>query len=308
MDFLPQHEFRRCVARYGGNRHAHGFSCQDQFLAMAFAQFTCRESLRDIEACLRAMQPKLYHMGIRGRVSRSTLAEANERRDWRIYHDFAQLLIAHARRLYAEEPLPVDFPQNVYALDSTVIDLCLSLFPWARFKATKAAVKMHTLLDLRGAIPSFIWITPGAVHDVRALDHLPIEPGAIYVMDRAYLDYARLNRIHQARAFFVVRAKDNMRFARQRSAPADKERGLMLDQTGHLTGSSRLRYPEKLRRVRYYDAENDHVLDLLTNHCNLPGLGISDLYRMRWQVELFFKWIKQHLRIKAFYGAPPKTP
>ncbi len=288
--------------RYAGNRRARAFSCQDQFLTMAFAQISGRESLRDIEVCLRAMQPRLYHLGIRGQVSRSTLADANESRNWRIYHDFAHVLIARARLLYAEEKLPVELSNTAYALDSTVIDLCLSLFPWARFKSTKAAVKMHTLLDLRGSIPTFISITPGATHDVRVLDELPIERGATYVMDRGYLDFARLYRIHAAGAFFVIRAKDNMRFTRQRSAPVEKSCGLLLDQTGYLTGQSLLRYPAMLRRVRYRDAQNDHDLNFLTNHLDLPGLVVSDLYRMRWQVELFFKWIKQHLRIKAFYG------
>ncbi len=301
MDFIPQHEFRKCVARYQGNRRVRKFTCMDQFLAMAFAQLTWRESLRDIEACLRAMQPKLYHMGIRGRIARSTLAEANDNRDWRIYSDFAQVLIQHARRLYAGEKLAADITQTAYALDSTTIDLCLSLFPWATFRENKAAIKMHTLMDLRGSIPTFIAVTPGAVHDVRMLDHMPIEPGAIYVMDRGYLDFARLYRIHQGRGYFVIRAKDNLQFGRHRSAPVDKSLGVMLDQTGKLSGyQSRSRYPDKLRRVRYYDAVNDQNLVLLTNHFDLPALAIADLYRLRWQVELFFKWIKQHLRIKAF--------
>ena len=270
---------------------------------MAFAQLTWRESLRDIEACLRAMQPKLYHVGLRGLVARSTLAEANDNRDWRIYADFAQVLISRARALYGDERLTADITETAYALDSTVIDLCLSLFPWAKFRENKAAIKMHTLLDLRGSIPTFIAVTPGAVHDVRVLDHLPIQPGAIYVMDRGYLDFARLYRIHQSRAYFVVRAKENLQFNRHRSAAADKALGLQLDQTGKLAGyQSHLRYPDKLRRVCYYDAANDQNLLLLTNHFELPGLAVADLYRLRWQVELFFKWIKQHLRIKAFYG------
>lgn len=303
MDFVPQHEFRKCVARYQGNNRVRSFTCQDQFLAMAFAQLTYRESLRDIEACLRAMHPKLYHMGFRGRIARSTLAEANDNRDWRIYGDFAQVLISRARQLYADEKLTADVTETAYALDSTTIDLCLALFPWAKFRQNKAAIKMHTLLDLRGSITTFIAVTPGSVHDVRVLDHLPIEPGAIYVMDRGYLDFARLYRIHQGRAYFVIRAKDNLQFDRHRSAPADKSMGLLLDQTGKLSGDISLsRYPDKIRRVRYYDAANDQDLVLLTNHFELPGLAVADLYRLRWQVELFFKWIKQHLRIKVFYG------
>ncbi len=303
MDFVPQHEFRKCVDRYQGNRRVRSFTCQDQFLAMAFAQLTWRESLRDIEACLRAMHPKLYHMGFRGRIARSTLAEANDNRDWRIYGDFAQVLIGRARQLYANEKLTADVTETAYALDSTTIDLCLELFPWAKFRQNKAAVKMHTLLDLRGSIPTFIAVTPGSVHDVRVLDYLPIEPGAIYVMDRGYLDFDRLYRIHQGRAYFVIRAKDNLQFTRHRSGPADKSLGLLLDQTGKLSGDkSHSRYPDNLRRVRYYDAANDQDLVLLTNHFDLPGLAVADLYRFRWKVELFFKWIKQHLRIKAFYG------
>jgi hypothetical protein len=303
MDFLPQYEFRCCVERYRGNHRIRSFSCHDQFLCMAFAQLTFRESLRDIEACLRAMEEKLYHMGIRGRISRSTLAEANEQRDWRIYADFAHVLIARARSLYAGESLGIDLDQTTYALDATVIDLCLSLFPWARFRKHKAAVKMHTLLDLRGSIPSFIAITEGRMHDVRILDDLPIETGAIYVMDRAYVDFQRLHRIHQARAFFVVRAKDNLKFRRIVSHKVDKSTGLMLDQTIVVTGFySAKGYPDRLRRVRYYDAINDKVLTFLTNNFTLPALTIANIYQLRWQVELFFKWIKQHLRIKAFYG------
>lgn len=303
MDFLPLHELRKCVDRYQGDRRIRSFTCLDQFLCMAFAQLTWRESLRDIETCLRAIQPKLYHMGIGGRIARSTLAEANESRDWRIYADFAHVLIKRARELHAGDTLTEDIPQMVYALDSTTIDLCLSLFDWAPFHGQKAAVKMHTLLDLRGSIPSFVAITPGLVHDVRILDHLPIEPGAIYVMDRAYLDFARLYRIHQRRGYFVVRAKANTKFERHQSQAADKPLGLLLDQTGKLSGDgSAERYPDKLRRIRYYDAKSDQTLTLLSNHFALPGLAVADLYRLRWQVELFFKWIKQHLRIKAFYG------
>lgn len=303
MDFVPLHEFRKCVDRYQGNRRVRSFSCLDQFFTMSFAQLTWRESLRDIETCLKAVDSKRYHMGIRAKVARSTLAEANNGRDWRIFADFAQVLIARARVLYQDEKLTADVTQTVYALDSTVIDLCLSLFPWAQFRKNKAAVKMHTLLDLRGSIPTFITITPGKVHDVRILDHLPVEPGAIYVMDRGYLDFARLYRIHQQKGYFVVRSKDNLQFSRHRSGLTDKAAGLLLDQTGRLkTPKSRSSYPDKLRRVRYYDALNGQNLVLLTNQFELPPLAVADLYRMRWQVELFFKWIKQHLRIKAFYG------
>ena len=303
MDFLPKKKFDRCVELYGGNRRMRSFSCFDQFLCMAFAQLTYRESLRDIECCLRAMQKKLYHIGIRGNVSRSTLADANENRDWRIYCDFAQILIQEARRLYANDDFGLELKETVYALDASTIDLCLSVFPWARFRRSKAAIKLHTLLDLRGNIPSFISITDGKVHDVNVLDELIPEPGSIYVMDRGYLDFDRLYRLHQNHAFFVTRRKINTRFRRIYSAEIDKTTGLKCDQAIMLTGFyTQKSYPEKLRRVKYYDAENDKRLDFLTNNFSLPAITIANLYKCRWQVELFFKWIKQHLRIKAFYG------
>lgn len=303
MDFVPTHEFRRAVERYDGNRGVRRFTCWDQFLTMVFAQLTYRESLRDIEACLRAMQPKLYHMGIRARISRNTLAVANEKRDWRIHADFAQVLIAEARGLYVDETFGVDLGQTVYALDSTTIDLCLALFPWARFRETKGAVKLHTLLDLRGNIPTFLWITDGKVGDVRVLDVLTPEPGSIYVMDRAYTDFERFYRLHQARAIFVTRAKKNLVCRRRYSRPIDKTSGLICDQTIVLTGTGAPEaYPEPLRRIRYRDPETGKLYTFLTNDFALPALTIAELYRSRWQVELFFKWIKQHLRIKAFYG------
>ena len=303
MEFLPPHEFRRCVRRYQGNYKTQSFSCLDQFLCMSFAQMTYRESLRDIETCLRSMQSKLYHMGIRGTISRSTLADANETRDWRIYADFAQVLIHRARSLYRDEDLGLDLEQTVYALDSTTIDLCLSLFPWARFRRHKGAIKLHTLLDLRGPIPSFIEITDGKVHDVNILDLLVPEPGAFYVMDRGYLDFERLHQLHQAQAFFVIRAKSNMRSRRIYSHSIDKTLGLQCDQTILLTGHYAAQdYPDSLRRVRYQDPKTHKRLVFLTNQFNLPALTIAQLYKSRWQVELFFKWIKQHLRIQAFYG------
>jgi len=303
MRFLPHNEFHRCVARYRGGGKARSFTCMDQFLCLAFAQLTYRESLRDIETCLRAMQPKLYHMGIRGRVSRSTLAEANESRDWRIYADFAQALIAQARPLYQNEGFGVELENAAYALDSTTIDLCLSLFPWARFRKTKGAVKLHTLLNLRGNIPEFVHISPGRVHDVNALDMLAVQPGAFYVMDRGYLDFARLYSLHDARAFFVTRAKRRMLHRRRCSRPADKASGLRSDQTIALAGRAAGKaYPAPLRRVSYADPETGKRLVFLTNDFSLPALAIAKLYKARWQVELFFKWIKQHLRIKAFYG------
>ena len=303
MDEVPRRPFQRCVQRYGGNHRVREFSCWDQYLTMAFAQLTYRESLRDIEACLRAMADKLYHMGIRGRVSRSTLADANERRDWRIYAALAQVLIDEARGLYASEPLAVDLQQTVYALDATIIDLCLTLFPWAHFRTTKAAVKLHTLLDLRGSIPAFIHITEGRVHDVNVLDHLVPEPGSIYVLDRGYLDFARLRLLQEARAVFVVRSKRLVRTRRLYSHPVDRTTGLICDQTVRLASrhTSGL-YPNKLRRVRYADAETGQHLTLLSNDFTIPPLTVAELYRCRWQVELFFKWIKQHLRIKHFYG------
>ena len=303
MDFLPFAEFRACVARYHGDYKVRGFSCLDQFLCLAFAQLTYRESLRDIETCLRAMQPKLYHMGIRGRVARSTLADANETRDWRIVADFAQVLIGLARPLYATEPFGVELAATVYAFDSTTIDLCLALFPWARFRQTKGAIKLHTLLDLHGNIPEVVYITDGKLHDVKALDVLVLLPGAYYVLDRGYLDFGRLFRFQQASAYFVTRAKANLQFARRCSHPVDKSTGIRCDQTIVLKGpKTATLYPLPLRRIRYTDPETGKHLVFLTNDFTLPALTIAQLYKARWQVELFFKWIKQHLRIKAFYG------
>jgi hypothetical protein len=303
MDFLPMYEFRKCVDRYGGNYHTSSFSCMDQYLCMGFAQLTYRESLRDIEACLRSRKEKLYHLGIRGRVSRSTLAEANEKRDWRMYADFCQILISQARSLYADEDFGVELKETAYALDSTTIDLCLSLFPWASFRKHKAAVKMHTLLDLRGNIPSFIEITGGTLHDVNILDILIPEPGSFYIMDRGYLDFERLYVFTQLLAFFVTRTKKNTKVRRVYSHPVDRSDGLRYDQTVMLvTPKSLAGYPERLRRVKYFDAEREKQLVFLTNNFVLPALTIAKLYKCRWQIELFFKWIKQHLRIKAFYG------
>lgn len=300
---LPLSTFRRCVARYQGERYVISFSCLDQYLCMAFAQLTYRESLRDIEACLRTQITKLYHLGIQGRVSRSTLADANEHRDWRIYADFAQSLIGIARRLYADEPFGVDLKDTVYALDATTIDLCLSVFPWAPFRETKAAVKLHTLLDLRGNIPSFIHISDGKLHEVNILDELLPEAGAFYVMDRGYTDFARLFQFHQAGSFFVIRAKSNLKIQRRYSHPVDRSTGLICDQTVFLTGFyASQNYDGPLRRIRFNDPSSDHTLVFLTNHFTLPALTITELYRCRWQVELFFKWIKQHLRIKTFFG------
>lgn len=303
MDFLPQKKFRKCVDRYNGNYRVRSFTCYDQLLCMAFAQLTYRESLRDIECCLRAMQEKLYHMGIRGKVARSTLANANETRDWRIYSDFAQILINEARRLHIDDDFGLELKETVYALDSSTIDLCLSVFPWARFRKTKGAVKMHTLLDLKGDIPTFIWITDGKVHDVNVLDHLIPEPGAIYVMDRAYLDFRRLYQLHQSSAVFVTRSKTNTGLRRIYSHKSDKAAGVKSDQTVALTGFySKKDYPEKLRRVKYYDENKGRSFVFLTNQFTLPAITIAELYRYRWRVEIFFKWIKQHLRIKKFYG------
>lgn len=303
MDFVPMHQFRRCVDRYRGNHRVRSFTCHDQYLCMAFAQLTYRESLRDIECCLRAVDRKLYHCGFRGKVSRSTLADANESRDWRIYRDFAQSLILTARDLYAGDDFGLELQETVYALDASTIDLCLSVFPWAKFRKTKAGVKLHTLLDLRGNIPSFVDITDAKVHDVNVLDILIPEIGAIYVMDRGYLDFERLNMLNQAPAFFITRSKSNTKTRRLYSRPVDKACGLRCDQSVVLaTDYSRKRYPEKLRRIRYYDDQQQRALVFLTNNFTLPALTIADLYRCRWQVELFFKWIKQHLRIKAFYG------
>ena len=303
MDFLPVYDFHQCVQRYHGHYKMKSFSCWDQFLCMAFAQLTYRESLRDIEACLRSAQRKLYHMGIRGKVSRNTLAHANQVRDWRIYADFAQILITRARRLYANDSFGIELNQTAYALDSTTIDLCLSLFPWAKFRSHKGAVKLHTLLDLRGSIPSLLIITHGKVHDVHILDQLIFEPGAFYIIDRGYLDFDRLYAIHQASAFYVIRAKSNFRFKRLYSRPVDKSTGIQSDQIIVLEGFySHKAYPDKLRRIRYFDAEQNKRLIFLTNNFTLTALTIAELFRCRWQIELFFKWIKQHLRIKAFYG------
>ena len=303
MEHLPLHTFRRCVQRYRGNHKIQSFSCLDQFRCMAFAQLTYRESLRDIEACLRAQHNKLYHMGIRGGISRNTLSNANKVRDWRIYADFAQSLIQIARKLYVDEDIGAELDNTVYALDATTIDLCLSVFPWAHFRSTKAAVKLHTLLDLRGAIPTFIHISDGKMHDVNVLDLLLPEAGAFYVMDRGYVDFSRLFSLHQGSAFFVIRAKSNLQFRRLYSRPVDKSLGLRCDQTVRLTGFYAARdYPEKLRRIKYHDLKTDKTLVFLTNNFTLPAMTIADLYRCRWQVELFFKWIKQHLRIKSFFG------
>jgi transposase len=303
MDFVPWTSFRRIVARYGGDRRVRTLNCAEQFRVLAFAQLTWRESLRDIEVCLSAQASKLYHMGLREAVARSTLADANEARDWRIWHELAQLLIRRARRLYAAESLAIDLDNTVYALDSTTIDLCLSVFPWAHFRSTKAAVKMHTLLDLRGSIPSFIHVSDGKLHDVNVLDLLVPEPGAFYVMDRGYIDYARLYTLHQAAAFFVTRAKSNLHAHRVYSAPTDRDTGVICDQAIALNGFYASKdYPEHLRRIRYKAPVTGKTLVFLTNNTTLPPLTIAALYKSRWQVELFFKWIKQHLRIKRFYG------
>ena len=303
IEFLPHKEFQKCVARYCGDANPRGFSCWDQFLAMAFAQLTYRESLRDIQACLGAMRSKLYHMGFRGRVRKSTLADANDAHDWRIYADFAQVLIATARPLHAADPMGVDLDQSLYALDSSTIDLCLSLFPWARFRRHKGAVKMHTLLDLRGNIPTFIHITDGKVHDVNVLDLILPETGAIYVMDRGYIDFERLYRFTLESAFFVVRTKSNVLLRRRYSHKTDPAAGIRSDQTVVLTSiESASAYPDTLRRISFVDEETGKRLVFLTNSFVLPAATIAAIYKQRWQVELFFKWIKQHLRIKAFYG------
>jgi len=308
MDLIPAHEFRRCMERYRGNYKVSTFSCWDQFLCMAFAQLTYRESLRDIETCLRALGPRLYHAGVRGHVSRSTLADANETRDFRIYADLAQVLMATARSLYADEDLGMELQQTVYALDSTTIDLCLSLFPWARYRAQNAAVKMHTLLDLQGNIPAFIDVTPAKIHEIHTLDILLPEPGSIYILDRGYLDFKRLYRLQRALAFFVIRSRKDFRFRRLVSHPVDKNTGLRCDQTVRLQSFYPAKfYPEPLRRIRYHDAETEKSLVFLTNHFDLPTLTIAQLYKCRWQVELFFKWVKQHLRIKKFYGLSPNA-
>ena len=303
MAYLPKHTFRQCVKRYNGNRKVKNFTCLDQFLCMAFAQLTYRESLRDIEVCLRAQSNKLYHMGIRGGIARNTLANANKNRDWRIYADLAQSLIATARDLYINEELGIELDNTVYALDASTIDLCLSVFPWARFRQTKAAVKLHTLLDLRGNIPTFIHITDGKVHDVNILDLLIPEPGAFYVMDRGYIDFKRLYTMHSSGAFFLIRAKSNTQYRRRYSHPKDTSTGVICDQTIVLTGSkTSVDYPRALRRVKYYDTATKKTFNFLTNNFTIPARTVADLYKQRWQVELFFKWIKQHLRIKAFYG------
>ena len=303
MEFLPRHEFNKAVKRYRGNYRVRDFSCRDQFLAMAFAQLTYRESLRDIEACLRSVKAKLYHLGFRGNISRSTLADANRVRDWRIYADFAQVLIKRARALYVDEPLGVELGNTAYAFDSTTIDLCLSLFPWASFRKRKGAVKLHTLLDLRGNIPCFLRISCGKTHDVNILDQLPIEPGAFYIMDKGYNDFARLYRFEQQSAFFVTRPKRNLDSRRRESRSVDKSTGLRSDQTIVLTGiKTSTLYPRPIRRIHYFDVETEKRFIFLTNHFTLPALTIAELYRCRWQIELFFKWIKQHLRIKSFYG------
>jgi len=300
---ISRYEFNKCVSRYRGNYKVRSFACWDQFLCMAFAQLTGRKSLRNIEACLNSHHEKLYHMGFRGRVSKSTLADANERRHFRIYQDFGYHLISIARRLYQDEPFALELESTVYALDSTTIDLCLSLFPWASFRKTKAAIKMHTLLDLRGSIPSFISLTTGKTHDVKLLDSLPMEADSIYTMDRAYLDFERLYHIHQIPAFFVIRAKRNLRFRRVYSRPVDKTSGLRADQVIVLKGNkSKRAYPETLRRVSYYDTDKNKRLVFLTNNFHIHADAVANIYRSRWQVELFFKWVKQHLRIKAFYG------
>jgi hypothetical protein len=308
IQHLPHKEFHKCVARYRGDHYAKNFSCWDQYLAMAFAQLTYRESLRDIETCLGAVGGKLYHMGFRSSVARSTLADANESRDWRIYADFAQRLIATARRLYARDPMAVDLDQSLYSLDSTTIDLCLALFPWARFRRCKAAIKMHTLLDLRGNIPAFVHITDGNVHDVNVLDQIVPEAGAFYVMDRGYIDFERLFVLTLSAAFFVVRTKSNVLLQRRYSHPVDKSTGVRSDQTVILSSfESASVYPDPLCRVSYCDAETGKRLKFLTNNFTLPAWTIAMIYKQRWQVELFFKWIKQHLRIKAFYGVSENT-
>ncbi len=303
MEHLPLHMFHRCVDRYNGDFKVKEFTCLDHYLCMAFAQLTYRESLRDIEACLRAQKNKLYHMGIRSAVSRNTLANAHKVRDWRIYADLAQSLIKVARKLYLGDHFALELDSTVYALDATTIDLCLSMFPWANFRKTKGAVKLHTLLDLRGNIPTFIYISDGTLHEVKTLDLLPIEPGAFYVMDRGYLDFERLYPFAHGGAFFVIRAKSNLKCNRIYSHPVDRTTGIICDQSVQLTGVRQAKcYPEKLRRVKYYDTTTEKTIVFLTNNFVLPALTIAELYRCRWQVELFFKWIKQNLRIKTFYG------
>ena len=303
LQFLPRHDFNLCVRRYRGEHWAKSFTTFDQFLCLAYAQLSGRESLRDIETCLNSHRDKLYHVGFRGSVSRTTLADANERRDYRIFQDFGHVLISIAQRLYQDEPLAIELKQPLYAFDSTTLDLCLSLFPWAEFRKTKAAVKMHTLIDLRGSIPTFVAVTTGKVHDVRMLDEMPVSEDAIYTMDRGYVDFARLYAIHKQSAFFVIRAKENLKFKRLYSSPKDKETGIRADQAIALTTQkSQKAYPERLRRVSYVDKERKKRLVFLTNNFDIPAKTVADIYKQRWGVELFFKWIKQHLRIKSFYG------
>lgn len=303
LQYLPRHEFNVCVSRYHGEYWAKSFSTFDQFLCLAYAQMAGRESLRDIQTCLNSHKEKLYHIGFRGDVSRTTLADANERRDWRIFQDFGQVLIGIAQELYRGDPLAIELKQPLYAFDSTTIDLCLTLFPWAEFRKTKAAVKMHTLIDLRGSIPTFVAITTGKVNDVKLLDKMPVQEDAIYTMDRGYVDYARLYAVHKQGAFFVIRAKDNLKFKRLYSALKDKEAGIRADQVITLvTKKSKKGYPERLRRVSYVDKERNKRLVFLTNNFDIPAKTVADIYKQRWQVELFFKWIKQHLRFKKFYG------
>ncbi len=303
MEHLPLHTFHQCVSRYDGNHKIKDFTCLDQYFCMAFAQLTYRESLRDIEACLRSQKNKLYHMGIRSNVSRNTLANANKVRDWHIYADFAYSLIQTARRMYLNEDFGLELDQTAYALDATTIDLCLSVFPWAQFRQSKGAIKLHTLLDLRGNIPTFIHISDGKLHEVNTLDIIPIEPGAFYIMDRGYLDFARLHTLSQSAAFFVTRGKSDLKCRRVYSHPTDRSTGILCDQTVMLTGFYAANdYPDKLRRIKYYDSETEKTLVFLTNNFTLPAMSIAKLYRCRWQVELFFKWIKQNLRIKSFYG------
>lgn len=308
MDFIPAHEFRRCVDRYQGNRKVSRFSCWSQFLCMVYAQLMGRDSLRDIEICLRALGSRLYHLGLRGAVARSTLADANETRDFRIYADLARALIQTARPLYAGEDFGVELDQTAYALDCTTIDLCLSLFPWARYRATNAAVKLHTLLDLEGSIPAFIDVKPAKIHEIHVLDELLFQPGAIYIMDRGYLDFQRLYRLHQSQAFFITRARKDFCFRRLSAAPVDKLTGLRCDQRIRLVSFYTAKfYSDPLRRIRLRDADHEKTLVFLTNNFHLPALTITELYRCRWQVELFFKWIKQHLCIKKFYGVSPNA-
>ena len=303
MEFIPWYEFQKCVQRYSGDYKSRTFTCQDQFRCMAFAQLTFRESLRDIEVCLRSMQSKLYHMGICGKISRTTLARANENRDWRLYADFAQVLIHSARDLYSNDDFGLDLKETVYALDATIIDLSLSLFPWARFRTTKGGIKMHTLLDLRGAIPSFVEITPAKIHEVNILDILIPEAGSFYIMDRGYTDFERLYQLNQSCAFFIIRAKDNLKSIRIYSHTIDKSTGLRSDQTIRLKNYYASKdYPEYLRRVRFFDPEHSQYYVFLTNNFSLPALTIAQAYRQRWRIELFFKWIKQHLKIKSFFG------